>query len=231
MEQKMQEFYQEVNDEVKQYMTEYRITQNAAFKDVFLSYLNEHGVTVLADMNFVEYKKDSENMRLDGYSYNEYFRSLTLLVCKYNSGLAPEMLWKKDIDKYVKKAVKFLKTCDSDYFENLEPTSDGYDAYRAIKDITRSIDTVNVVFVTNDIAKNYVPDDMKFRKGTINFDVYDIERIYHLIISGDIEYKPLVVRLKNKYHQELSMIKVLNDNPIYDCYVGIIPGKLFGEYL
>lgn len=229
MEQKMQEFYQEVNDEVKQYMTEYRITQNAAFKDVFLSYLNEHGVTVLADMNFVEYKKDSENMRLDGYSYNEYFRSLTLLVCKYNSGLAPEMLWKKDIDKYVKKAVKFLKTCDSDYFENLEPTSDGYDAYRAIKDITRSIDTVNVVFVTNDIAKNYVPDDMKFRKGTINFDVYDIERIYHLIISGDIEYKPLVVRLKNKYHQELSMIKVLNDNPIYDCYVGIIPGKLLAN--
>ena len=88
---------------------------------------------------------------------------------------------------------------------------------------------MNVVFVTNDIAKNYVPDDMKFRKGTINFDVYDIERIYHLIISGDIEYKPLVVRLKNKYHQELSMIKVLNDNPIYDCYVGIIPGKLLAN--
>ena len=52
---------------------------------------------------------------------------------------------------------------------------------------------MNVVFVTNDIAKNYVPDDMKFRKGTINFDVYDIERIYHLIISGDIEYKPCLL--------------------------------------
>ena len=35
MEQKMQDFYQEMNEEVKQYMTNYSMTQNAAFKEVF----------------------------------------------------------------------------------------------------------------------------------------------------------------------------------------------------
>lgn len=229
MEQKMQDFYQEMNEEVKQYMTNYSMTQNAAFKEVFLSYLNENEVTILADMDFVEYKKDSENMRLDGYSYNEYFHSLTLMVCKYNSSPNPEMLWKKDIDKYVKKAVKFLKTCDSDYFQNLEPTSDGYDAFQAIKNVVKNVETVNVVFITNDVAKNYIPADMKFRKCTIKFDVYDIEKVYHMVMAGDIDYKPLVIRLKNKYHQELSMIKVPGNNAIYDCYVGVISGKLLAD--
>lgn len=225
----MQDFYQEMNEEVKQYMTNYSMTQNAAFKEVFLSYLNENEVTILADMDFVEYKKDSENMRLDGYSYNEYFHSLTLMVCKYNSSPNPEMLWKKDIDKYVKKAVKFLKTCDSDYFQNLEPTSDGYDAFQAIKNVVKNVETVNVVFITNDVAKNYIPADMKFRKCTIKFDVYDIEKVYHMVMAGDIDYKPLVIRLKNKYHQELSMIKVPGNNAIYDCYVGVISGKLLAD--
>lgn len=229
MEQKMQDFYQEMNEEVKQYMTNYSMTQNAAFKEVFLSYLNENEVTILADMDFVEYKKDSENMRLDGYSYNEYFHSLTLLVCKYNSSPNPSMLWKKDIDKYVKKAVKFLKTCDSDYFQNLEPTSDGYDAFQAIKNVVKNVETVNVVFIPNDVAKNYIPADMKFRKCTIKFDVYDIEKVYHMVMAGDIDYKPLVIRLKNKYHQELSMIKVPGNNAIYDCYVGVISGELLAD--
>lgn len=230
MDQKLLDFYHEFNDEVKQYMIEHEKTNmTASFKEVFLSYLTENGITTLADATFVEYKKDSDNMRLDGYSYSEYFHSLTLLVCKYNSKPEPEMLWKKDIDKFVRKAVKFLKTCDTDVFEELEPTSDGYEAYEAIKAVLSEIETVNVIFVTNDVAKNYVPDDMRFRKTPIKFDIFDIEKLYHLVLSGDVEYKPLVIRLKNKYHKELPMIQVDGENEIYDCFVGVIPGTLLAE--
>ena len=175
MDQKLLEFYHEFNDEVRQYMLEHeRTNMIAAFKEVFLSYLTENEVSILADTTFVEYKKDSDNMRLDGYSYNGYFHSLTLLVCKFNSKPEPEMLWKKDIDKFVRKAVKFLKTCDTDAFEALEPTSDGYEAYEAIKNVLSEVETVNVIFITNDIAKNYVPNDMKFKRIPIKFDVFDI---------------------------------------------------------
>ncbi len=230
MDQKLKDFYEEFNDEVKQYMTDHdKTTINMAFKEVFLSYLAEHEVTSLSDTNILEYKKDSENMKMDGYAYNDYFHSLTILVSKYNPKQEPETLWKKDIDKYVKKAVKFLKTCDTDVFENLEPTSDGYQAYEGIRDAAKEVETVNVVFITNDIAKNYVPEDMKYRKIPIKFDVYDIERLYHIIISGDTEYKPAVIRFKNKYKQILKMIKVPGDNSIYDCYVGVMPGSLLAN--
>lgn len=230
MDQKLLEFYHEFNDEVKQYMIDHeKINMSVAFKEVFLSYLTENAVTTLADTTFVEYKKDADNMRLDGYSYNEYFHSLTLLVCDFHAKSEPVTLWKKDINKYVRKAVKFLRTCDTDIFDELEPTSDGYVAYEAIKTILSDIETVNVIFITNNVAKNYIPDDMKFRRISIKFDIFDIERLYHLVLSGDVEYKPLVIRLKNKYHQELPMIKVAGENNIYDCYVGVIPGCLLAK--
>lgn len=230
MDQKLQEFYSEFNDEVKQYMVDHeKTTINMAFKEVFLSYLAEKEVTTLADTTILEFKKDSENMKLDGFSYSDYFHSLTILVSKYDPKPEPEMLWKKDIDKFVKKAVKFLRTCDSDAFESLEPTSDGYQAFEAIREVSKDIETVNVVFITNDIAKNYIPEDMKYRKTSIKFDVFDIERLYHIILSGDIEYKPLVIRFKSKYKQNLKMIKVPGNNDIYDCYVGVIPGELLAS--
>lgn len=226
MDSKLQDFYTEINGEIKQYRIDHGlVTANTSFKEVFLSYLEEK-VPALADMSLVEFKKDAENMRLDGYAYNSYFHSLTLLVCKYESKPEPEMLWKKDIDKYIKKAVKFLKTCDTDFFQNLEPTSDGYQAYDAIHAVSREIESVSVIFITNDKAKNYVPDDMKYKGTAIKFDVYDIERLYQIVFSGDVEYKPLVIRLKNKYHTELTMIKVAEENPVYDCYVGVMPGEL-----
>lgn len=230
MDQKLQEFYTELNDEVRQYRDNHDlITSNTAFKEVFLSYLEEQQISTLADISLVEYKKDADNMRLDGYSYSEYFHSLTLLVCKYETKPDPEKLWKKDIDKFIKKAVKFLKTCDGDAFEELEPTSDGYQAYRAIKERLKDVETVSVIFITNDVAKNYVPDDIKYKGTPIKFDVFDIERLYQFVFSGDVEYKPLVIRLKNKYHQELTMIKVQDENSIYDCYVGVMPGDLLAR--
>jgi hypothetical protein len=230
MEQKLQEFYEEFNDEVNQYMRSHtQTTVNRAFKEVFLSYLLEKNITSLNDPVFVEYKRDSDNMRLDGYAYSEYFHSLTLLVIKCERKKEPENLWKKDIDKYLKKAVKFLKTCDTNFFENLEPSSDGYRAYSDIKKVLKDIESISVVFITNDVAKPYVPEDGKYHNIPIKFDVYDIERLYHIVLSGDTAYKPLVIRLKNKYKQVLRMIKVQADNPIYDCYVGVISGDLLAH--
>ena len=230
MEKKLLDFYTEFNDDIIQYRKNHeKVTANYAFKDVFISYLVEKEVGALDDMNFVEFKKDSDNMRLDGYVFNEYFHSLTLLVCKYQSKLEPEKLGKKEIDKYFKKAIKFLKTCNTNYFEDLEPTSDGYQAYEVIKNNLNNVETIKIVFVTNDCAINYIPDKTKYKGININFDLYDIERLQHIVFSIDMDYKPTIIRLKNKYHTELSMLKVQDENNIYDCYVGIISGNLLAN--
>ena len=224
------DFYLELREEVQEYVKNNGpISVNTAFKTLFLSYLTEAGETLVSDCSFVDFKKDTENMRLDGYAFSEYFHSLTLLVSKYQSKNNPELMKKTEIEKMLKKAVKFYKTCQTDYFEELEESSDGYQAYQFIKSHKAEIETVNIILVTNDETISFIPDDVSFGKVNIKFDVWDIERLYQSVFSGLAIERQLIVKLKKKYNAPLPLIKVKGDNDVYDCYIGVISGELLAR--
>ena len=227
---KILEFYKEFQDEVLTYVKENSpISTNTAFKTLFLSYLTEAGETLVSDCMLVDFKKDSENMKLDGYAFSEYFRSLTLLVSKYQAKSIPEKIKKTEIDKLLKKVLKFYKTCGTNDFEALEESSDGYQAYKFIKGHKADIETVNIILLTNDETIRYIPDDVHYGKITVRFDVWDIERLYQSVLGGTAVERQLVVKLKKKYGESLPLIKVKGDNEIYDCYIGVISGELLAR--
>lgn len=227
---KILEFHKEFQDEVLTYVKENSpISTNTAFKTLFLSYLTEAGETLVSDCMLVDFKKDSENMKLDGYAFREYFRSLTLLVSKYQAKPIPEKIKKTEIDKLLKKVLKFYKTCGTNDFEALEESSDGYQAYKFIKGHKADIETVNIILLTNDETIRYIPDDVHYGKITVRFDVWDIERLYQSVLGGTAVERQLVVKLKKKYGESLPLIKVKGDNEIYDCYIGVISGELLAR--
>ena len=227
---KILEFYKEFQDEVLTYVKENSpISTNTAFKTLFLSYLTEAGETLVSDCMLVDFKKDSENMKLDGYAFSEYFRSLTLLVSKYQAKPIPEKIKKTEIDKLLKKVLKFYKTCGTNDFEALEESSDGYQAYKFIKSHKADIETVNIILLTNDETIQYIPNDVHYGKITVRFDVWDIERLYQSVLGGTAVERQLVVKLKKKYGESLPLIKVKGDNEIYDCYIGVISGELLAR--
>lgn len=227
---KILEFYKEFQDEVLTYVKENSpISTNTAFKTLFLSYLTEAGETLVSDCMLVDFKKDSENMKLDGYAFSEYFRSLTLLVSKYQAKPIPEKIKKTEIYKLLKKVLKFYKTCGTNDFEALEESSDGYQAYKFIKGHKADIETVNIILLTNDETIRYIPDDVHYGKITVRFDVWDIERLYQSVLGGTAVERQLVIKLKKKYGGSLPLIKVKGDNEIYDCYIGVISGELLAR--
>lgn len=227
---KILEFYKEFQDEVLTYVKENSpISTNTAFKTLFLSYLTEAGETLVSDCMLVDFKKDSENMKLDGYAFSEYFRSLTLRVSKYQAKPIPEKIKKTEIDKLLKKVLKFYKTCGTNDFEALEESSDGYQAYKFIKSHKADIETVNIILLTNDETIQYIPSDVHYGKITVRFDVWDIERLYQSVLGGTAVERQLVVKLKKKYGESLPLIKVKGDNEIYDCYIGVISGELLAR--
>lgn len=227
---KILEFHKEFQDEVLTYVKENSpISTNTAFKTLFLSYLTEAGETLVSDCMLVDFKKDSENMKLDGYAFSEYFRSLKLLVSKYQAKPIPEKIKKTEIDKLLKKVLKFYKTCGTNDFEALEESSDGYQAYKFIKGHKADIETVNIILLTNDETIRYIPDDVHYGKITVRFDVWDIERLYQSVLGGTAVERQLVVKLKKKYGESLPLIKVKGDNEIYDCYIGVISGELLAR--
>lgn len=228
--EKIVEFYEEFQDEVSTYMKENGpVSTNTAFKSLFISYLTEAGETFVSDCTLVDFKKDGENMKLDGYAFNEYFRSLTLIVSKYQGKSKPEKVKKTEIDKLMKKVLKFYKTCGTDSFEALEESSDGYQAYEFIKKHKQDIETVKIILLTNDETVQYIPEDTRNGKVTISYDVWDIERLYQSVLGGQAVERQLVVKLKKKYSTSLPLIKVKGENDIYDCYIGVISGNLLAR--
>lgn len=227
---KILEFYTEMREEIMSGVKnrDYEST-NAAFKNVFTSYLTETGDTSIADCVFLDFKKDADKMRLDGYAYSEYFHSLTLLISVYEVKDNPGKLWKTEIDKQLKKALKFYKYCNTDYFKAMEESGEGFQAFEFIDAHKKDIETVTIVLITNNEAVPFVPGDTKAGKDTIKYDVWDIERLYNAVFTGENVSKQLVVRLKTKYKAPLTLIRVPTVNAIYDCYVGVISGEVLAR--
>lgn len=225
---KILEFYSELLDETISYSKDNSVGTLLAFKNIFVSYLQEAGVTTLADCEIVNFKKTTEKMRLDGYAYSEYFRSLTLLVCDFNQKPQIEKLGKMDIDKTLKQASKFYRICKTKYFEEAEESGEGYKAYEYIKQYMSETEVVNIILITNNEAVLYVPEDIAIGKITIKFDVWDIERLYQCLFQN-VQAAQVVIKLKSKYSNPIHLIKVSDLNSAYDCYIGVISGELLAK--
>ncbi|WP_110953774.1 AIPR family protein [Anaerosinus massiliensis] len=225
---KILEFYSELLDETISYSKDNSVGTLIAFKNVFVSYLQEAGVTNLADCEIVNFKKTTEKMRLDGYAYSEYFRSLTLLVCNFNQKPQVEKLGKTDIEKTLKQASKFYRFCKTKYFEEAEESGQGYKAYEYIKQYSRETEVVNIILITNNETILYVPKDIVIGKTTIKFDVWDIERLYQCLFQN-VQAVQVVIRLKSKYSNPMHLIKVEDTNSDYDCYIGVISGEILAK--
>lgn len=226
--EKLIEFNNELIEEVKNNTQSNNMSTLSSFKSIFVSYLIEAGETTVADIEIIDFKKASDKMRLDGYVYNEYFHSLTLLISDFSSNINLEKMGKTEIDKLTKQVIKFFKACKGDYFKQLEESSLGYQAYEYINLYIDEIETVNLILITNKEAVIYIPDDLHIGKTTIKCDVWDIERLYRCVFQNG-QAEQLVIKLRKKYNTKLPLIKVLDENKTYDCYIGVITGELLAK--
>jgi hypothetical protein len=226
---KLAEFNQDMLEEVASYRTNNVVSTSVAFKTIFLSYLAEVGESSISDCQIIDFKKTSDKIRLDGYVFNEYFNTLTLIISDFSQSAQILKTGKVEIDKFVKQGYRFLKNCFTGYFEHAEESSDGYQAYEYIQACKAEMETANIILITNKKAVLYVPEDSKIGKILVRYDVWDIERLYqHVFLNAQTD--TIEIRLQKKYGVTLPLIKVQgSDQQPYDCYVGAISGELLAR--
>lgn len=229
MADKLTEFNLDILEEVLSYRTHNVVSTSNAFKTIFLSYLADIGEASIADCQIIDFKKTGDKMRLDGYIFNEYFNTLTLIVSDFCPTPQIVKAGKVEIEKNIKQAHRFLKNCFTGYFDEAEESSDGYQAYEYIQACKSEIETANIILITNKKAVLYVPDDTKIGKIVVRYDVWDIERLYqHVFLNAQTDI--IEIKLSKKYGVSLPLIKVegSSEQP-YDCYVGAITGELLAK--
>lgn len=219
----MKEFNEELIEEVRDYSLKNHISTEDAFTNVFASYIVDAGESYLANCNIVSYQKNNEKMKINGYNYDEYFQTLTLVVSDFNNRQDIKRIGKVEIEKNVRLATKFFRNCKTDYFLDIEESSDGYLIYECIKDNLKDIENIKVILLTNKESVRHIPDDIKIDNMLVKFDVWDLERICQYIYQNRVE-EDLIIKFQKKYKYNLQMIKVDQDNGIYDCYIGVISG-------
>lgn len=225
---KMIEFNRDLVEEVNTYASENKCDLELAFSEIFVPYVVDVGESFLSNIENVFYKKDSENLKINGYVYDTFFETLTLVVCDYYNDYDVSHIGKVDIRKNLKKATKFFRLCSTKFFENIEETSAGYQAYENIVEVMNEIEKVKIILLTNKEASNDIPEDIKVGNKTIQYDVWDLERVCQKLYEQSAN-DMIEISFKDKYGYRLQLIEVNSDSDIYDCYIGSIPGKWLAE--
>jgi len=217
----MKEFNEELIEEVRDYSLKNNISTEDAFTNIFTSYIVDAGESYLANCNIVGYQKTKEKMKINGYNYDEYFQTLTLVVSDFNNRQGIDKIGKIEIEKTVRLTTKFFRNCKTSYFLDIEESSEGYLIYEYIKDNLRNIENIKVILLTNKESARHIPDDIKIDNMVVKFDVWDLERVCQYIYQNKVE-EDLVIKFQKKYNYDLKMIKVEQENSTYDCYIGAI---------
>lgn len=224
----MTEFNEELVEGVREYALKNQISTEDSFTTIFSSYIIDAGESFLANFTVTSYKKSSERIKINGYSLDEYFQTLTLVISEYNNRFSVDKIGKVDIDKTLKLATKFYRNCKTDFFLNTEESCEGYQIYEFIKDNINNIENIKVILLTNKESINYIPNDINIDNIIVKFDVWDLERMCQYIYQNKVE-NDLIIKFQNKYHYNLKMINVYPQNDIYDCYIGVISGRCLAQ--
>lgn len=226
--EQMRQFNGELIEEVQEYKNNEKCSTEDAFTSVFSTYVIDAGESFMNNCNVMGYKKDFEKAKINGYVFDEYFQTLTLVVSVFENRIEVAKMGKIDITKYSKQATKFYRMCKSGYFDNVEETDPGYIISEYINGYEQEIENIRVILMTNRETTPDIPASVKIDKVMVKFDVWDLERVCQSLYQKKA-HEDLVVRFQNKYNCPLKMIKVKQENEIYDCYIGVIPGKCLAE--
>lgn len=226
--EQMRQFNEELLEEVREYRLKEKCSTEDAFTNIFAAYVVDAGESFMANCNIMSYKKDFEKAKINGYVYDEYFQTLTLVISVFENRVAVSRMGKTDIIKNCRFATKFFRLCKSGYFEDVEETDPGYIIADYIKEYEREIENIQVILLTNKETVPEIPESIRIDKAVVKFDVWDLERVCQFVWQKK-SYEDVVIRFQTKYNNPLKMIKVNQANDIYDCYIGVISGRCLAE--
>lgn len=226
--EQMKCFNEELIEEVREYKNNDKCSTEDAFTHVFSTYVIDAGESFVNNCHVMSYKKEFEKAKINGYVYDEYFQTLTLVVSVFENRRDIVKMGKTDITRHSKQAVKFFKMCKSRYFDSVEETDPGYIISEYINNYEKEIENIKIILMTNRETTPDIPESIKIDKVIVKFDVWDLERVCQYVYQRKT-HENLVIRFQNKYNNPMKMIKVNQDNNIYDCYIGVISGRCLAE--
>ncbi len=198
------------------------------FVEKVCDYLVEQAV--IENYSLCSYKKDSLGLKLDAWHQNDENGVLTLIVSHYKDSL--ETLTTSLATQISKRAVRFFeRSLDSSFYQTMEETDLAYPLVREICLKSSGITSVKVIIITNgEISKSIksIPSVDSDNGIKINFDIWDIERIYR-IDSSNAGKESIEIDFKEEFGDYLPCLKAFSQTDEYQSYLLVLPGSLLSK--
>lgn len=233
------EFIQEIRSE--------SLIKNDIPSNVFLETMSEHlqNMDYIFNPTIMQFNKQrtqGKTMKFDLYSYDEYDKSLVLLINDYDDDDESSYLVPSEINQMTSRMLNYLEeTYNGTIFKFLDPSEDVYKLSNELNEkLTRdyinannddSIEKIKLFIITNrklsKLVKNTKLDDFYGKRVELN--VWGIERIFDVYNSGR-DKEPIVIDFERLNGAGIPFLKAdFGEVKDYDAYLTIIPGKLLAE--
>lgn len=198
------------------------------FVEKVCDYLVEQAV--IENYSLCSYKKDSLGLKLDAWHQNDENGVLTLIVSQYKDSL--ETLTTSLATQISKRAVRFFeRSLDSSFYQTMEETDLAYPLVREICLKSSGITSIKVIIITNgETSKSIksIPSVDSDNGIKINFDIWDIERIYR-IDSSKTGKESIEIDFKEEFGNYLPCLKAFSQTDEYQSYLLVLPGSLLSK--
>lgn len=152
---------------------------------------------------------------------------LDLIIVHYSPQNAITSVAKGDITAAFNRLTAFLQKSCKGYHEQLEEASPAFDAAQSILQLKSSetLGSIRLFFLTNCIINQQIkmPKE-KFEGVELSYHIWDIERLYRCVTSGQ---KREIIELdltKEPFHP-VPFIQAKQTASEYATYLGVIPGN------
>ena len=223
----LQEFRAQINNETELLMDEYN-TRELAFTKYFLSEFSEL-------LNCGEYeighfiKLDAANRvrgEAFGYALSDNDEVLTLFYTLYNTSNEIISLTNTDYKNCLNKLQGFYDLAIRATYIDLDKNNPSYEALKFIYDNNSTFKTVKLCIISNCIINN--SRDIKKIKITkpVDWDCWDIRKIFHQL-SSEADHIHINVDFNDEYkNYKIPFIKMESKDFEYKCILAMFPAKL-----
>ncbi|MDO4228660.1 MAG: AIPR family protein [Capnocytophaga sp.] len=242
MEKALKDYIEEVKSDVASLV--YSEGEGASYEDKFTAYCIEilesigksEGACVLSYIH--PNSQGGIDWKINGYclkdsfkdeNKEECFETLDLFITFYKTDYQYNIT-KDDYTKTLNQIKRFINAALKRHIDYIDPSHiELNELIKIIGNQGKNFDRINVHFFINGFS-NHNKDKIEINETDVFIHSWDIARLYRINASNTI-HEPIEIDFKalTENSNGLQCLQVPNTDPMYDCYLAIVPGAVLAE--
>jgi len=205
-----------------------RVEESEGFKeDIF----TERVIDMITDAGEADGEDEICNCRKRGIKVNAFHLSADadnadLFVSYYHDSAAPKSVPRTQVTQYFESLEGFLeRSVRGSLHAKVDESAPEFDVASTIFENGDRLTRARLFFLTDGLVRAVSMPKRKVRGISCEYHVYDIERLYRLVTSGQ-QRSRINVYFKGEFGRSITCLASVEDGAEYTTLLGFMPGQL-----